>query len=136
MGDGFRNKRSVRFSIATLLFAMLCVCGYFSGYRSGYELGLTGGLDARLYAQTYPVADLVVSRNAIGLRRADFQSLIDVIQIHVETESWTVNGAGAGKIQVLASHLSLIVTQSRDVHAEVNHLIEQLRTAQAKSSSH
>jgi hypothetical protein len=135
-------KRIFRFSIATLLFAMLCVCGYFSGqrsgYRSGFDAGLQGGEDhARLFVKEYEVTDLVFPRNPSSKGSADYRGLIELLHTSVAPETWTINGAGRGNVQ-LSAHTSLftrnasvLITQSQEVHAKIAGLFKQLRTVQA-----
>ena len=95
-------------------------------------------------AVTYPVADLVISvpKKATlnisgkndGLRpqpqpKADYASLIDLIQSTVEPDSWEHVG-GQGFLRPYPNNLSLVVRQTPKVHEEIADLLEQLRRLQ------
>jgi hypothetical protein len=53
--------------------------------------------------------------------------LADVVTETVEPNSWTQNGGGDGRIQVLGS--SLVVLQRPDVHEQIGQLLHELRDA-------
>ena len=64
-----------------------------------------------------------------GGTQADFQSLIDLIQNTVSPQSWNTVG-GQGAIQPFATNLSIVVSQTQEVHEEIADLLEQLRRLQ------
>ncbi|NCY02631.1 MAG: hypothetical protein EBX36_06895, partial [Planctomycetia bacterium] len=64
-----------------------------------------------------------------GGSQADFQSLIDLIQNTVAPQSWNTVG-GQGAIQPFATNLSIVVSQTQEVHEEIADLLEQLRRLQ------
>jgi general secretion pathway protein D len=64
-----------------------------------------------------------------GGSAADFDSLIDLIQNTVATDKWLDNG-GVGTIEQFESNLSLVISQTQDVHDEIADLLEQLRRMQ------
>jgi general secretion pathway protein D len=64
-----------------------------------------------------------------GGSQADFQSLIDLIQNTVAPQSWNTVG-GQGAIQPFATNLSIVVSQTQEVHEEIGDLLEQLRRLQ------
>ena len=61
--------------------------------------------------------------------QADFDSLIDLITTTIAPESW-VDVGGPGSIQEFATNLSLVVSQTQDVHEQIADLLEQLRRLQ------
>jgi general secretion pathway protein D len=65
-----------------------------------------------------------------GAANADFDSLIDLIVSTVEYDSWMENGSGQGEIQEFATNLSLVVSQTQNVHEQIVDLLEQLRRLQ------
>jgi type II secretory pathway component GspD/PulD (secretin) len=67
--------------------------------------------------------------SAGGGSQADFQSLIDLIQNTVSPQSWNTVG-GQGAIQPFATNLSIVVSQTQEVHEEIADLLEQLRRLQ------
>ena len=66
---------------------------------------------------------------AAGGSGADFDSLIDLIVGTVKPESWDEVG-GRGSIRGFETNLSLVVSQTQEVHEEVADLLEQLRRLQ------
>ena len=64
-----------------------------------------------------------------GAAAADFDSLIDLITSTIAPESWDEVG-GPGAIQGFASNLSLVVSQTQEVHEELTDLLDQLRRLQ------
>ena len=65
----------------------------------------------------------------VGGSQADFQSLIDLIQNTVAPQSWNTVG-GSGAIQPFQTNLSIVVSQTQEVHEEIADLLEQLRRLQ------
>jgi len=66
---------------------------------------------------------------AAGGGQADFQSLIDLIQNTVAPQTWNTVG-GQGAIQPFNTNLSIVVSQTQEVHEELADLLEQLRRLQ------
>jgi len=59
----------------------------------------------------------------------DFDSLIELITTTIEPDSWDEVG-GAGSIAPFETNLSLVVSQTQDVHEQIVDLLEQLRRLQ------
>jgi hypothetical protein len=81
----------------------------------------------------YPVRDLVLWRvpGAPGKQdtfEADYDSLIDVITTTVEPESWSDVG-GPGSIKEFEKSAAIIVSQTRNVHRQIERLLATLRKA-------
>jgi beta-lactamase regulating signal transducer with metallopeptidase domain len=85
--------------------------------------------EAQNHLQTaiYPVGDLVVPPNSTAETSADFDSLIDVIKTTVKPSSWDIEG-GIGSISPFENNLSIVVSQTQEVHKEIEELLENLRT--------
>jgi general secretion pathway protein D len=66
---------------------------------------------------------------SVGGGQADFQSLIDLIQQTVEPTTWNTVG-GQGAIQPFETNLSIVVSQTQEVHERLADLLEQLRRLQ------
>ena len=64
-----------------------------------------------------------------GAAQADFDSLIELIQTTIAPNSWEEVG-GPGAIQEFEGTLSLVVSQTQDVHDQIADLLEQLRKLQ------
>ena len=65
----------------------------------------------------------------LGGAQADFQSLIDLIQNTVAPQTWNTVG-GQGAIQPFPTNLSIVVSQTQEVHDEIADLLQQLRRLQ------
>jgi general secretion pathway protein D len=64
-----------------------------------------------------------------GGTMADFDSLIDLITTTIEPTSWDTVG-GPGAISQFETNLSLVVSQTQEVHEQLVDLLEQLRRMQ------
>jgi general secretion pathway protein D len=64
-----------------------------------------------------------------GATQADFESLIDLITSTIKPTSWDTVG-GPGSIAQFETNLSLVVSQTQDVHDDIVDLLEQLRKLQ------
>ena len=64
-----------------------------------------------------------------GGAAADFDSLIQLITSTVSADSWDAVG-GPGSIQPFPTNLSLVISQTQQVHEEIADLLEQLRRLQ------
>jgi general secretion pathway protein D len=64
-----------------------------------------------------------------GGNQADFDSLIELITSTVAPQSWDSNG-GAGSIAPFATNLTLVVSQTQEIHEQIADLLNQLRRLQ------
>jgi general secretion pathway protein D len=64
-----------------------------------------------------------------GGAQADFDSLIELITTTVKPQTWDEVG-GPGSISEFQNNLSLVISQTQDVHEEIVDLLEQLRKNQ------
>jgi hypothetical protein len=102
-----------------------------------------GGRKDAYYTVTYNVADLVVPPQKLVLDRTssseakkraapatpDFDSLIELITGTIASTTWEDVG-GQGSIRPFEANLSIVVTQTQEVHKEITSLLEQLRRLQ------
>jgi len=65
----------------------------------------------------------------LGGSQADFQQLISLIQETVQPTTWDAQG-GPGAIRPFETNLSLVISQTQEVHEEIADLLEQLRRLQ------
>jgi general secretion pathway protein D len=65
----------------------------------------------------------------VGGGQANFQPLIDLIQSTVAADTWDAVG-GQGAIRPFETNLSLVVSQTQEVHDQIADLLEQLRRLQ------
>jgi hypothetical protein len=86
--------------------------------------------------RTYDVADLVIYKDEKGQTVDDYDPLIDVISQIVSPPTWDHNG-GNGSISgaSLGTAKVLVVSQSREVHREIEDLLSQIRAIAAKKSA-
>jgi general secretion pathway protein D len=61
---------------------------------------------------------------------ADFDSLIDLITGTVATDTWAEGGAGSAEIRPFPTNLSLVISQTQEVHEQIADLLQQLRRLQ------
>lgn len=61
---------------------------------------------------------------------ADFDSLIDLIEATVATDTWAENGGGQAEIRPFPTNLSLVISQTQAVHEQIADLLQQLRRLQ------
>jgi general secretion pathway protein D len=64
-----------------------------------------------------------------GGAQADFDSLIELITTTVRPQTWDEVG-GPGSVSPFQNNLSLVISQTEDVHEEIRDLLEQLRRNQ------
>src|SRR4029078_6829366 len=60
---------------------------------------------------------------------ADFDSLIELITTTIDPDSWDDVG-GPGSIAEFATNLSLVISQTQEVHDKIDRLLAQLREIQ------
>ena len=64
-----------------------------------------------------------------GASQADFDTLIDLITTTIAPQSWDTVG-GPGSVEGFPTNLSLVVSQTQDVHEQIADLLDQLRRLQ------
>jgi len=64
-----------------------------------------------------------------GAAMADFDTLIELITSTIAPDTWDEVG-GPGAIESFATNLSLVISQTQDVHDQIADLLEQLRRLQ------
>jgi hypothetical protein len=127
------KRRLLRYSFATLLFAITCVCGYLSGYRSGYNAGDNTWHYGITYVQTYNVGDLVVPTPTVDPLhhgKFDYDSLVNVVEdvgLDQPKEECIV--------RPFEQNSSLVVTGNGVVHRRIHALLTDLRK-NAPNSQH
>ncbi len=92
-----------------------------------------------LVVQVYRVDDLIkdYSQQPGGNKKNPYHSLVQTIAGCVQYDSWAINGSGEGAIQLMQPGI-LVVTQTHDVHDQVQDLLEKIRAARTAidQSSH
>ncbi|MFM7205097.1 MAG: hypothetical protein ACKO4T_00290 [Planctomycetaceae bacterium] len=104
----------------------------------GPRAGDTSAMDAGSLAQigfgggpptTGSVPSIPFGPPAQGGVQRDFQSLIDLITQTVQPTTWSDVG-GNGTVKMFDTSLSLVVSQTQEVHEEIENLLAQLRRLQ------
>lgn len=87
-------------------------------------------VESQLDTRLYPVLDLVVPRGMTSPQQAvaavDYEPLYDVITRTLAPQSWDEVG-GPGSITALDNAGVLIISQTRGVHRQIEHLLASLR---------
>lgn len=92
---------------------------------TGFDLATTSGqIPDNIYAQGGGGAG-----GGTGSSTADFDSLITLITTTIEPESWEDVG-GPGTVAPFETNLSLVVSQTQEVHEKIADLLRQLRRLQ------
>jgi hypothetical protein len=134
------NRRWFRFSLWTLLLVVLCFAGFFGGLRIGYDRGYASGQGQREretpIARVYDVTDLLLAPPS---GRQSFSDLIELVTGTVRPDSWDDTG-GVGTIapfeagdssEVETRRFSLVISQTPNIHAQVEKLLRNLRENKA-----
>jgi hypothetical protein len=123
-----RAKRWLRFSLATLLFASLCIGGLMAGYQSGFRSGYTAGQAARYdetqVTETYSTTAFIWPDIPPDERAAQFSTLKELIQTTIATAIWA-DGTG-NDVRDFPENQSLIITAPGSVQREIRELFTQL----------
>lgn len=88
--------------------------------------------ESELLTRIYPISDLVLPPNAPDGSQPDFDSLIKLIASTVKPTSWDEVG-GAGSVTPFPNNLTLVVSQTQEVHEEIEDLLAQLRLVTRQS---
>jgi hypothetical protein len=87
------------------------------------------GMGPWIVPSVYARRSAIGSITPISNNRVDFQALMDLIQNTISTKSWIDNG-GNGTISDVPSHLSLAISQTWEVHRQIEELLADLRSRQ------
>ena len=117
--DTDRSRRGLRFSMATLLFVVLCLCGYLAGHKQGYRDGKALWDIMPLYHKVYLASDLLDSET-------EFDEIMSNIAREVVPESWEDTG-GNCTVKAFPEKGSLVVGANSYVHEEVVKYFKTLR---------
>jgi hypothetical protein len=125
--DGTYRRPWLRFSLATFLFACLCVggliAGYQSGYRAGYQVGSEARYDNSQAVETYNCASYVWADRSAEGQLEDINKLVDLIRSTIAPDIWS---SPQNEIRVFPSNHSLVITAPGSVHHEIRQLLAQI----------
>ncbi|WP_428304654.1 hypothetical protein [Lacipirellula sp.] len=80
---------------------------------------------------TYPVGDLSVWSQKDGKTSFEPSILVSLLK-NIEPDSWVASGKGEGEIMAHVWDESLVIAQSKEVHAQISALLDKMR----KDASH
>ncbi|HTU26768.1 MAG TPA: hypothetical protein VMF30_15275 [Pirellulales bacterium] len=83
-----------------------------------------------LITKVYPVRDLTTLRWPDGRRTVDYTAIIQTITDTLAPTTWDEVG-GPGAIAVFASRGAIVVSQTREVHEEIENLLNALRQSRS-----
>jgi len=87
--------------------------------------------ETELATTVYPVGDLMTFRDESGEQWTDFDSLMDLITSTVEPTTWDDVG-GPGSIAPLESKVCLVISQTQEVHGQIEDVLAKLRSVDKK----
>ena len=125
------KRRWLRFSFATMLFLIACLCGFMGGYRSGYFAGDRAWKYNQVYPQTYNVADLVASpdtTNGIQVSEPDLDNLVSAINDAMRDMKDLCT------VRPFKTKLSLVVAANQVGHELIADMLQDLRKNGAKNA--
>jgi hypothetical protein len=112
------SKPFWQFAIRSLLFAILCVAGFFAGFRVGYDRGAEKRRSEDFSTKVYSVSDFTSA-----------DEMISTIIRTIDIESWEDVG-GPGKITGAPDDpASVIIYQTGANHDSIERLLTDLREA-------
>ncbi|WP_145220437.1 hypothetical protein [Planctomycetes bacterium TBK1r] len=126
------NRSNLRFSIAFMLFACLCVAGFLAGNRVGFREGYASGQAKRQaedpYPKVYEVGDLLRSTGKDADATTDqleYDSLMAAIETSVFPGEWEALG-GDCCIGVFPQLEAIYVNATSGVHDGIGTFLDDL----------
>lgn len=120
MNARWHPQWSLRFSMGSLLFAMLAACIGLGSYAAGRHAGERQRAAETFSVKTYPIADLTAQESDKAARRR----LVDEIKNHVKAtvapKSWDPSRVDGRHGELLAmGDASLVIRQNGDTHDQI-----------------
>jgi hypothetical protein len=103
--------------------------------RGGLVVTTLEEAETALVVVAYPVFDLVAFQYR-GVIREDYDSLIELITVSVQPNTWKDTGVGEGTLEPFPGSSALVVTASWGVQEEIEALLEALRRVKTKQGIH
>jgi hypothetical protein len=127
-------KRLFRFSLGTLLFAMLCACGYFGNYRAGQLVGTQDRYDQTHFMKAYDVSDVMVDLSTTAQRQQRYREITEFLKRTVAPDSWKSEGHVTCEIYLFPSVESVAIMQRGAVHDQIEAAMRKFREELAKKA--
>ena len=118
------KRRRLCFGLLTLLFLVFVFAGAFGAVRFAYDHGYAEGKDLHeVVTIRYPVNDLIVTKAGKG----DYEAAMELLKGRIAPASW--HGGGPGWVHPHEDG-SLVITQTKGNHREIEMLLAELRKDQ------
>lgn len=121
-------RRLLRYDLASLMFVMLCACGYLGSYRYGERAGAKKAYDESFFYKQHSLVDLLVEIPAKDEREKRTAEFAEHIKASLAPASWNASGPQQGEMVVLPQFGSLLVGQHGAVHDQIAVAIDRLRS--------
>src|SRR5262245_36449543 len=121
-----QRRRWLQFGIGTLLFATLCVAGFFAGYRRGFYSGQEAKSRTLIYAKAYFVKDIIDTSPTVSTAG---NSLVSYIEASIVPGSRNTNG-GPGALSYYQENMTIVASNNQDVHEQIADTLKQIRLMQ------
>lgn len=129
-------KRLFRFSLGTLLFAAVCVCGYFGFHRIGRTAGERQRYDEAVFIKTYSLADLMAVQESDADHDRLYEEITVYLMDHISPGSWRGTNHAAmepgGEVQPFPKNRSLIISHRGAVHRQIEPVLQRFRDERMK----
>jgi hypothetical protein len=123
----FHPRRLFQFSLSTLLWVMLCVCGYFGGYRAGQSAAARDRFNQLPTARVYDLSDLTVDLPTTAHRQRLYRELVAHLQAAVPPQEWKEAGGVRCGIHTFLATDSVAVLQRGPLHEHIEAALQEFR---------
>jgi len=128
-----KKSRAPRISMATLLFVVLCVCGYLAGHKQGYRDGKALWDIMPVYGEVYLASDLLEDRGPTEVD-SELDKIVSRIKREVVPECWEDAG-GNCTVKAFPENRSVVVGANQYVHEEIKVHLKTLRDEKMMASA-
>ena len=134
MNFRFNPTRLFRFSISSLLLAMVCVSSYLSSYRYGEQVGAKNRYNESCFLKVYNLADLMLEEDANPDDDQAYDEIIAMLRTDVAPDSWKSIGQNGEQcdVQPFKAQMSLVVSQYGAVHDKIEVALNNRRDERLK----
>ena len=113
-----------QFGLGAMLFATLCIAGYFAGYRYGGEVKDKQIAASTISVVNYDVREFLDDKSPRPID-AQLSQICELLVETIEPGSWQ---SDERDIMPYPANSSIVVRQTGSCHAAITNLFEQMRT--------
>jgi hypothetical protein len=128
----FHPRRLFHFSLGTLLWVMLCVCGYFGGFRAGQVAADRDRYAQLPTARVYDLADLTAGLPTTAHRQRLYRELTGYLEAAVPPDAWRQSGGVTCGIHPFPATHSLAVLIPGPAHEHIAAALQRFRQQRAE----